>query len=847
MRKHLAWLSIVAMLAVTFFSTMGSPTVQAAGGPNMAAGKPVTASSYTQTYTAGNVADGNSSTYWESANNAFPQWIQVDLGSAASFDQIVLKLPAGWGSRTQTLSIQGSTDGTNFTNVVGSAGYTFDPASGNTVTINFTAVSTRYVRVNVTANTGWPAGQFSEFEIYGAAVSTPSPIPGKIEAENYSAMNGIQTETTSDSDGGLNVGWIDAGDWMDYSVNVQTAGSYTVEYRVASPNATGQIQLRSGANTLATTTVPNTGGWQTWQTVTATVNLSAGQQTLRIYAGGGGFNINWINFKAGSNPPNGTGTGLSGQYFDNADFTNLKITRTDGTVNFNWANGSPDASMGVDTFSVRWSGKVEPKYSQSYTFYTNTDDGARLWVNNQLIIDKWVDQGTTEWSGTINLTAGQKYDIRLDYYENAGGAAASLSWSSASQPKQIIPQTQLYPSNVTPTPTGGGDVVGNVFAGYQGWFNAGGDGSPMNRWVHWSKNGSAPTANSNVNFELYPDMGEYSKTYATSLANLGNGQPATLFSSYDQETVNKHFLWMQTYNIGGAALQRFGADSTDPAWKSTRDSVAVKVKNAAETYNRKFYVMYDITGMNAGSWVSAIKNDWTNNIVNSMQLTSSSAYAKQNGKTVVCIWGIGFTDRPGTAAEAADLIGWFKNQGIYVIGGVPTYWLDGKNDSKTGFLEIYKSFDMISPWLVGRFGGLDGADSFKTNLLQPDFTFCQQNNIAYQPVLWPGFSWANLNPGSPRNQIPRLHGDFMWRQAYNIKSLGISTGYVAMFDEYDEGTAIAKAAENSSMVPTNQYFLTLDADGVAVSSDFYLRLTGDINRLFHDQIPLTTNHPTPHQ
>jgi hypothetical protein len=83
--------------------------------------------------------------------------------------------------------------------------------------------------------------------------------------------------------------------------------------------------------------------------------------------------------------------------------------------------------------------------------------------------------------------------------------------------------------------------------------------------------------------------------------------------------------------------------------------------------------------------------------------------------------------------------------------------------------------------------------------------------------------------------------------AYDLKSGGISTAYVAMFDEYDEGTAIAKIAENSSMIPTDQYFLTLDADGVAVSSDFYLRLTGDINRLFNNQIPLNANHPTSHQ
>lgn len=394
---------------------------------------------------------------------------------------------------------------------------------------------------------------------------------------------------------------------------------------------------------------------------------------------------------------------------------------------------------------------------------------------------------------------------------------------------------------------GSGDVVGKLYAGYQGWFNASGDGSPNNGWVHWSKNSSAPSPAGNVNFELYPDLREYSKLYQTGLANLGNGQQAKLFSSYDQETVNKHFEWMQTYNIDGAALQRFGADESDApnGWRSNRDSVAVKVKNAAEFYGRKFYVMYDISGMNAGNWVNAIKHDWTTNVINNMHLTSSPAYAKQNGKIVVNIWGIGFNDRPGTAAESAELINWFKNQGIYVIGGVPTYWRTGIEDSKPGFLDVYKLYDMISPWSVGRFK-MDGADNFKNNLLQPDLTFTQQNGIAYQPVLFPGFAWHNMT-GKEKNQIPRLHGDFIWKQAYNIKSLGISTGYVAMFDEYDEGTAIAKGAENSSMIPTNQYFLTLDADGVAVSSDFYLRLTADINRLLKGQIPVTTNHPTSHQ
>ena len=133
---------------------------------NLAAGKPTSESSHTDVYPSGNTTDGNQNTYWESANNAFPQWVQVDLGSSQSASRIVLQLPAGWGARTQTLSVQGSTNGTTFTTVVGSAGYTFSPGANNTVTITFAATSQRYWRLNFTANTGWPAGQVSEFQVW---------------------------------------------------------------------------------------------------------------------------------------------------------------------------------------------------------------------------------------------------------------------------------------------------------------------------------------------------------------------------------------------------------------------------------------------------------------------------------------------------------------------------------------------------------------------------------------------------------------------------------------------------------------------------------------------------------
>ncbi|MCC5611408.1 PQQ-dependent sugar dehydrogenase [Nostoc sp. CHAB 5834] len=142
------------------------------------------------------------------------------------------------------------------------------------------------------------------------------------------------------------------------------------------------------------------------------------------------------------------GNGLKGEYYDNIDFTNLKQTRTDPTVNFNWGRSTPDPSIDPETFSVRWTGKVEAKYSENYNFYTTTDDGVRLWVNEQLLIDKFVNQPAREYSGAIALVAGQKYDIKLEYYDNKLDAVSQLAWSSSSQTKEIIPQSQLYSPDI---------------------------------------------------------------------------------------------------------------------------------------------------------------------------------------------------------------------------------------------------------------------------------------------------------------------------------------------------------------------------------------------------------------
>ncbi|TDP94016.1 discoidin domain-containing protein [Labedaea rhizosphaerae] len=149
--------------------TTTTTTTPPANG-NLALHRPATASGQADVYGPGNAVDGNANSYWESTNNAFPQWLTVDLGAPVSVGKVVLKLPpsSAWGARTQTLSVLGSTDGGSFATLSGSHGYTFDPASGNTATVTFAAATVRYLRVQITANTGWPAGQLSELEAYSS-------------------------------------------------------------------------------------------------------------------------------------------------------------------------------------------------------------------------------------------------------------------------------------------------------------------------------------------------------------------------------------------------------------------------------------------------------------------------------------------------------------------------------------------------------------------------------------------------------------------------------------------------------------------------------------------------------
>jgi hypothetical protein len=375
------------------------------------------------------------------------------------------------------------------------------------------------------------------------------------------------------------------------------------------------------------------------------------------------------------------------------------------------------------------------------------------------------------------------------------------------------------------------DIVGKVTVGYQGWFDATGDGSGINPpWWHWTTDRNTPTAG-NIAITSWPDMSELTKTYATGFANLNGGGAATLYSDWDASTVDTQIKWMEDAGIDTIALQRFGD------FRGTgeqRNVVAANVRAAAEAHGRKFYIMYDISGWN--TFQTDLKSDWTDHIVAELHLTDSSAYAKQGGKPVVCIWGLGYTGHPGTPQTTLDVINYFHGLGMYVIGGVGNDWrtADGTRWSQAGFLAVYDALDAISPWMVGVIGNNAGSDANRAQYNQGDVDYLHARGKHYQPCVLPGSLQEHM----------RRHGDFMWHQFYNMIQIGADGLYISMYDEYNESNQIAKTTPTQASVPAGSGFVSLDEDGTQCSSDYYLRLTADGGKMLRGEIALTNTRPT---
>lgn len=375
---------------------------------------------------------------------------------------------------------------------------------------------------------------------------------------------------------------------------------------------------------------------------------------------------------------------------------------------------------------------------------------------------------------------------------------------------------------------------GLVMAGYQGWFTAKGDGAERG-WHHYEANGKFETGRSTIDF--WPDVNEYKKKYETAFV-FENGDEAFLFSPYDVESVDLHFKWMKEYGIDGVYMQRFVSEIKGEKGKRHFNKVLENALKAAKKYDRAICIMYDLSGCSSAD-IDIVKKDWIElqSIFNLFDSSDNPTYLRHNKKPLLAIWGVGFNDnRKYNLEDIQHLVNNVKSGSnpVSIMLGVPYYWREKKNDAINSSLlhDIIKSADIVFPWAVGRYRN----DSYliASSMIQEDIHWCENNDVDYVPLVFPGFSWGNLQNNTAKyNEIPRLKGDFLWNQVATAKKAGAKMLYVAMFDEVDEGTAIFKCLrENEVPLNGDKKFVGIEKE---LESDYYLWLVGQATKWFHGE------------
>lgn len=399
--------------------------------------------------------------------------------------------------------------------------------------------------------------------------------------------------------------------------------------------------------------------------------------------------------------------------------------------------------------------------------------------------------------------------------------------------------------------------AGKVFTGYQGWFTCAGDGSGT-EWLHYGKGQFAKGTAAGI--EVWPDMSEFDKDeqYPTP-HQYTDGTTATLFSSFNAKTVNRHFAWMKEYGVDVAVLQRFLLELDEPTIALVRNKVLDNVRAGANRNGVGWCVMYDLSGMGAGRIDTDLIEDWKM-LCDRMKIRDDKAYHRVDGKPLVCVWGVGFSDgRKYSLEETERIVRFLKEDPVYggntVLIGVPAFWREGNRDAVADpkFDEIIRLADIISPWSVTRYTDILHLRKFAKEVWAPDLTDLKKLGKKYLPVIFPGFSWVNLqkmygNPPAVAHQIPRLKGNFLWQQAVQAKAQGAEALYVAMFDELDEATAVFKITNNPPQATEHVSFLTLEE---GLPSDYYLQVVRQIGGLMRGEIsptaplPPRPDNPTP--
>jgi hypothetical protein len=380
-------------------------------------------------------------------------------------------------------------------------------------------------------------------------------------------------------------------------------------------------------------------------------------------------------------------------------------------------------------------------------------------------------------------------------------------------------------------------LTGKVMCGYQGWFNTEGDGAERG-WVHWTRRGGK-LAPGNAKIDLWPDVSDLGadERFSTGFTNAA-GQVAEVFSPFKTATVLRHFQWMSDYGIDGAFVQRFITDLRDARALRHNNTVLDHCREGANRAGRAYAVMYDLSGLGTNR-IQEVIDDWKS-LRTRMHVTDDPAYLRHHAHPLVAVWGAGFNDnRRYTLEECRRLVEFLKQDGCSVMLGVPTGFRELNRDSvkDQALHELLKLADVISPWTVGRYRTPAEAARQGEKVWQSDIAWCAERKADFLPVVFPGFSWFNMQ-GKQFDAMPRLKGEFLWSQFVAAKRAGATMIYVAMFDEVDEGTAIFKCTNDT---PVGEGVRFLDYEGLP--SDFYLRLTGAGARLLRGELPIRDTVP----
>ncbi len=256
--------------------------------------------------------------------------------------------------------------------------------------------------------------------------------------------------------GGYNLDWVNTGEWLEYTANVNAIGKFTASINYAANSAGKEAILYVDDNDKSgVISFPSTGNLDAWSDKTIDIQLTAGKHVLKFFVknAANDLKLDKIVFSEKDVVYPGKGTGLDKSLWKGSApgtwFKDSICSQVAPVIDETWADVSPGCGIAKDFWNVRFQGQIEPLYSELYTFYLTVNDMGRVWINNQLVVDGWVSTSSGKTiTGTIALAAGQKVPIKVDFAEKTGDAKVKLEWSSASNPMEVVPQSQLFPQSL---------------------------------------------------------------------------------------------------------------------------------------------------------------------------------------------------------------------------------------------------------------------------------------------------------------------------------------------------------------------------------------------------------------